>query len=108
MPLRLGPGRRAVLIFVLLGPLVAAIRPAASADRDGPADPPSGRYEARRIEGWSVVVSTDLLRDQPELAERALTLLRHQLYQVGRRVPAGALEKLRTVRIWVEEREPHH
>jgi hypothetical protein len=100
------PGRRVALI-VVLGPLLAVVGRAASAGRDGSPLPTDPGYEARRIEGWSVLVSKPLLRAEPELAERALLLLRFQLYQVARRVPAGAVEKLRGIRIWVEEKEPH-
>src|SRR4051812_42467566 len=99
------PGRRAALL-VLVGALAAAGRPAAPADHPAPAYPPTDPYETRRIEGWTVLVSGDLLRAEPELAGQALALLRHQLYQVVRKVPAAAVDKLRTVRIWVEGREP--
>ena len=69
---------------------------------------PTDRYESRTIEGWTVLVHRVFLADQPELAERTLTLLRFQLYQIARRLPAGAVAKLQKVRIWVEEAEPHH
>ena len=77
---------------------------------DPKAAAPAGtdQYEVRRIEGWNVLVRKALLEDHPELADRTLTLLGHQLYQVVRRVPPEALEKLRTIRIWVEENDPHH
>ena len=56
------------------------------------------------IEGWTVHVKRDFLKRQPALAERTLTLLRAQLFQIARIVPAGGVgERLRTVRIWVEE-----
>ncbi|SIO29150.1 hypothetical protein SAMN05444166_3542 [Singulisphaera sp. GP187] len=69
--------------------------------------PPTDRYEARRVEGWPVLVNKDLIRNKPELAERTLVLLRHQLFQVVRRVPAKAVERLRKIQIWVEENESH-
>jgi hypothetical protein len=81
--------------------------PAARGGTEPPPYPPTERYESRRIEGWPVLVSLDLIQKEPELAERTLRLLRAQLYQVARRVPAKALERLRTIRIWVEERESH-
>ncbi len=65
-------------------------------------------YQTRRIEGWQVWVNGGFLAVQSELAERTLELLGHQLYQVTRVVPPVALSKLRTIRIWVEEDEPHH
>lgn len=72
-----------------------------------PPYPPTDRYDSRRIEGWHVLVSKDFLQNEPELADRTLTLLRHQLYQVVRSVPSKAVSKLQQIRIWVEEREPH-
>ena len=79
-----------------------------SADERTPPFDPTTRYEARQVEGWTVLVNRGFLEGAPELADRTLTLLRDQLYQVGRRVPGRALKTLRTIRIWVEEREPHH
>jgi hypothetical protein len=75
---------------------------------DGPPFDPTERYESREIEGWTVLVHKGLLETEPDLAARVLTLLRWQLYQVVRKVPGPAVAKLRTVRIWVEENEPHH
>lgn len=69
---------------------------------------PTANYETRQVEGWSIVVNKRLLTDQPELTDRTLTLLKFQLYQVARRLPPVALEKLRKIRIWVEDAEPHH
>jgi hypothetical protein len=69
---------------------------------------PTDRYENRQIEGWTILIHKRFLSDQPELADRTLTLLRFQLYQVARRLPPKAVESLRTIKIWVEEDEPHH
>jgi hypothetical protein len=69
---------------------------------------PTDRYEARQVEGWTILVNKKFLSEQPELADRALTLLRFQLYQVARRLPEKAVESLRTIKIWLEENEPHH
>lgn len=68
---------------------------------------PTSAYESREIEGWTILVHRDLLADEP-LAESTLELLRFQLFQIPRVVPAAAVEKLRTVKIWVERDEPHH
>ena len=51
------------------------------------------------------MVNQHLVQNQPELAERALRLLEHQLYQVGRVLPAQSSWTVRTVTIWVEENE---
>jgi hypothetical protein len=69
---------------------------------------PTARYQSRRIEGWTVLINKDFVLVQAELADKTLTLLRQQLRQVARTVPPRALEKLRTIQIWVEENEPHH
>jgi hypothetical protein len=69
---------------------------------------PTSAYEPRRIEGWTVLVHKPFLADEPALADQTLTLLRFQLYQVARRLPAPAVESLRSIKIWVEQAEPHH
>ena len=69
---------------------------------------PVEAYEEKTIEGWRVLVNKRLLRDEPELSAQTLALLQHQLYQIPRMVPEGAVAKLRKVTIWVEEKEPHH
>ncbi len=67
----------------------------------------SEQYETRPIEGWTILVNRDFLQRRRSLADRTLTLLQHQLYQIVRRVPVVAVKKLRKVRIWVEEKEPN-
>src|SRR5262249_46309726 len=69
---------------------------------------PISHYEPQQIEGWMVLVNKRLLRDAPDLASRTLGLLQRQLRQVVDRLPARPVHQMRTVRIWVEEREPHH
>lgn len=92
--------RLAVFLLVLpLGPSAVA----------GPAPfDPTDHYERRTVEGWPVLINKSLLADQPDLARDALTLLGQQLYQIKRHVPAASVSKLQTVRLWIEEAEPHH
>jgi hypothetical protein len=66
------------------------------------------RYKVQQIQGWTVLVNKSFLETQPELAKQTRALLLKQLLQIVKRVPAEAVKKLRTVRIWVEEKEPHH
>ncbi len=103
--------RSALVLTALLGFLAVGPGPVAppTADAEPPTMPraPDG-YRTRQIEGWTILVSSQLLRDQPDLADRTLTLLGFQLYQITRVIPPDALQKLRTVKIWVEEKEPHH
>jgi hypothetical protein len=62
---------------------------------------PTSSYDARQIHGFPVLVHQKLLADPP-LAKAVLDELDHQLFQVIRRVPAPAVQKLRAVKIWVE------
>ena len=68
--------------------------------------PSSALYKTSEIEGWTVYIKKDLLKSHPALAERTLALLRAQLFQITRIVPARAVKKLQTVCIWVEENDP--
>lgn len=79
-----------------------------AAMRRGDESPSGAPYRTCSIEGWTVLVNPKFLQSQPELAERTLGLLRSQLQQVVRAVPPAAVEKLRAIRFWVEEDEPHH
>jgi hypothetical protein len=98
-------------LFCVLFTTVAVFlcRSAHAADEPGnPPYPATGRYEVRQVQGWTVLINKDFLEKDPDLAAKTLTVLDHQLFQVVRRVAADRLKKLRTIRIWVEEREPHH
>jgi hypothetical protein len=66
------------------------------------------QYDPQPIEGWRVLVNRSFARDEPVLCDQTLGLLRHQLYQITRRVPEPALGKLRRIAIWVELKERHH
>jgi hypothetical protein len=71
------------------------------------AEPPAiaGR-QARSIEGWSVLVSDELLEKDKEAAERALELLTVQLQEIVRVVPAKALAELQKVPLWISPEYP--
>jgi hypothetical protein len=68
---------------------------------------PTDDYAPVRIEGWTVLVNKKFRAREPELADRTLALMRRQLGQIVNRLPAAAVKKLRTIRIWIEENEPH-
>ena len=57
-------------------------------------------YETKVIEGWAVIVSERLLRDEPKETERALELLQTQLKDIVRVVPAKSVTHLRKVPLW--------
>lgn len=67
---------------------------------------PTANFEDQAIEGWTVRVHKSLLAEQKELGDRTLELLRVKLYDVARVVPKAALDKLRSVVIWVEADNP--
>jgi hypothetical protein len=54
------------------------------------------------------LVSKSFLEREAMLAKSTLTLLHQRLRQVASRVPPVATKKLRAIRVWVEEKEPHH
>jgi hypothetical protein len=66
------------------------------------------QYDVREVEGWKVFLNTKFGNENSELCGQTLALLKVQLYQITRMVPAQAVEKLRKIAIWVECEEPHH
>ncbi len=65
-------------------------------------------YAIREVEGWKVYLNAKFEKAKPQLCEETLALLKVQLYQITRMVPASAVEKLRKITIWFELEEPHH
>ena len=96
---------RHVVVVAMLLCLAGAAEPR----KDEPvAFDPTNAYEARDVEGWRVMVNRRFAGEEPGRCDEALTVLRVQLYQVTRVVPAAAVEKLKGVTIWLEGNEPHH
>jgi hypothetical protein len=62
------------------------------------------RYRVREIEGWTVKVD-ESLAGTPEL-DRALSLLKAQLVEIERVVPAGPVAKLKRVTLWFSQEYP--
>jgi len=58
------------------------------------------RHQTNSIEGWTVLVREQLLEDEKEATAKALELLRAQLKEIARVVPAPAVAKLREVTLW--------
>ena len=91
-----------ILCFALLAPtLVRAAEPEKRFD-------PTDLYEAQELEGWRILVNKNFAKEHGPLCQETLTLLRHQLFQIPRKVPAEAVAKLRKITIWIEEAEPNH
>jgi hypothetical protein len=62
---------------------------------------PATGYTTRTIEGWTVHVQESLAANNPKPLSTALTLLKAQLAEIARVVPARAVEKLRLVELWL-------
>ena len=62
-------------------------------------------YTIQEILGWQIYVERDL-REDTELCEKTLKLLEIRLYEITLNIPPEALEKIRTVKIWVEKKDP--
>jgi hypothetical protein len=99
--------------FALAVTLVVSVAAHLSLRADEPEAPktpfdPTGQYAVREVEGWKVYLNTKFETENSELCGQTLALLKVQLYQITRMVPAPAVEKLRKIPIWVEREEPHH
>ena len=92
---------RLLLPLILFGILQAAPK-SLRTDEEVKAPKPTAHI-SREIEGWTVRMDTRL-RELPnaELGHRAEALLRSSLANIAAVMPAPALEKLRTVRIWLD------
>jgi len=60
----------------------------------------------RNIEGWTVLISERLLKQEQAATERALELLTLQLQEITRVVPATAVAELRKVPLWFSPEYP--
>jgi len=63
-------------------------------------------HQTNSIEGWTVLVNERLLDEEKELTAKALELLRAQLREIARVVPAPAVAKLREVTLWFSPEYP--
>jgi len=62
---------------------------------------PTADYDKRHIEGWTVYVCPELVREKA-YGDHLCRLLRYKLHLVKRYMPDKALEKLQEVPIWLE------
>ena len=70
-------------------------------------DGPTSDYPPRQLAGWTLRVHKDLLKaEHDKLRRAALRELEVQFYHITQAVPAGAVEKLRKVLIWLEYDNP--
>ncbi len=63
--------------------------------------------ESRVISGWTVKISQTLLTKEPEATAKAMELLRKQLDEIIRVVPAAAVKELQKVTLWISPGYPN-
>lgn len=63
-------------------------------------------HRPQQVEGWTVQVSERLLAEQKDATAKALELLRGQLAEIVRVVPASAVTRLREVTLWFSPEYP--
>jgi len=63
-------------------------------------------FRTEKIEGWTVQTSERLLTESPEATAHALEMLKAQLAEIVRVVPAPAVAKLREVPLWFSPEYP--
>ena len=63
-------------------------------------------HQTNSIEGWTVLVNERLLATEKAATAKALALLRVQLQEIVRVVPAPAVEELRKVTLWFSPEYP--
>ena len=94
--------------------IFAAIMSISALAAEPPKTPPglTGRnsaaasFQTNSIEGWRVLVNERLLAEDKAATEKALGLLRAQLQEIVRVVPAPAVAKLREVTLWFSPEYP--
>jgi hypothetical protein len=65
------------------------------------------QYQTNSVEGWTVLVDERLLVEDNAHTKKALELLRVQLKEIVRVVPAPAVAKLREVTLWFSPEYPN-
>ena len=93
--------RIASLICLVLSALIVR-----GTDSSLPASKVLVSHKTNSIEGWTVLVNERLLATDKEATAKALELLRVQLQEIVRVVPAPAVEKLRQVTLWFSPEYP--
>lgn len=92
------------IVCLMLSLLVGGSRCGFAEEKPTPAAPRT--YDKKDVEGWTVQVEQSLLKDHAADTELALKLLRQQLQEVVKVVPAPAVKKLRLVTLWFSPEYP--
>jgi len=72
----------------------------------GLAAAPASPHQTNLVEGWTVLINERLLKEEKDATAKAVELLRIQLQEIVRVVPAPAVAKLREVTLWFSPEYP--
>jgi hypothetical protein len=73
----------------------------------GPAENKKLEYHRAELVGWKLQIRIELKESNPEQLSKALELLERQLDEIVRVVPGPAVEKLRSVPLWLSPVYPN-
>ncbi len=91
-------------LFFLSGSLCAEQTQSDSASAV-PAYVPTADYQTVNICGWNCRIAPDLIQDAP-LYEKVARMLELQFRQIQFVVPASAVEKIKSVPLWIQKKDP--
>jgi hypothetical protein len=91
-----------------LAALTVCLAAAAGTFAQSPPAPAPGiqPHQLQELEGWKLHIHPNLLQQSPRETGTALTLLREQLAQINKLVPAPALERLHKIGLWMNPPYP--
>jgi len=91
-------------LFAALALVVACT--SAPAQDSPPQQQADSVHQVQEIEGWILRIHPRLLKESAQQTGTALRLLREQLSQINRLVPAPALERLHKIALWMNPPYP--
>ena len=89
-----------------LRPAIASLAAFLMSVTAGLAAAPASPHQTNLIEGWTVLINERLLKEEKDATAKAVELLRIQLQEIVRVVPAPAVANLREVTLWFSPEYP--
>lgn len=102
----LAPVMPRITSLIGAGLLLRAVFVSSGAEKSSSGGEGPARHQTNCIEGWTVLVNERLLAADKAATVKALELLRAQLQEIVRVVPAAAVGKLREVALWFSPEYP--
>ncbi len=103
---RVNKGLRRLPIGRFLRPAVASLAAFLISIAALRAAAPAAPHQTNLVEGWTVLINERLLKEEKDATAKAVELLRIQLQEIVRVVPAPAVAKLREVTLWFSPEYP--